>query len=234
MSSLREIFGLATTSSYIRGTVMGFDNTRLKNICEGICVGFGLNNSDGDTLFFYYQSNNNLLNSIGFDDSSHFALYQSDVQTLIDNFLPSESAINRQTLALAAFSVIWGYALNQTTDINTIVTTIGQVLTSVAQTANGNQPFAVINKVVISPFDSNAIQNLLKNNYSPSFKEVAESSKTEQTQVANYNWFDVSNIFAKPNLQIMKDIENQYYYISGAFLYEAEEKNWRASSNLLF
>lgn len=37
--------------------------------------------------------------------------------------------------------------------------------------------------------------------------------------LVNYNWYDSTDLFSGPNLDVMKDAENQYYYISGRLTY---------------
>jgi|GEM_PF-6428562 len=223
-----EIFGMASVASYLRGLTSSLETSRIQGMVDGITVGFGMPSTDGDTLFFYYQSSPDLPSTAGFDNVSWFALYQQDVENIINKFLPNEAEINRLTLSIAVYSIIWAYALNTAIQPGDLVPIIGSTLVSVAQLANNNAPFKTVKNgnttTIIQPFSAEIIASLTNKDYAASLAQVAASAKTSQTQLANYNWFDVSSFFAKPDLQVMKDIESQYYYISGVLNYMAPQE----------
>jgi hypothetical protein len=225
-SGLREIFGMATTASFLRAGVLNISNTKIQGICLGMCQAFGLTETDGNSLYFFMKENANLGQTNGFGVSSYYANFEANVAAVINGYYPLQSQGNRDVLTVAVHGVIFSYALNTSINIETIVTLIGKTLQYVSEEANGSQVTRVENKIIIHPFTASVVLSLIGYPYSSVVADISLSAKTDQAPLVNYNWYDTNRLLAGPNLQTMKDVENQYYYISGQLLYQSIEADW--------
>ena len=70
-------------------------------MCQGMAIGFGLTESEGDNLYYFYLTNTDLSQTFGFD-TTYYNAYELDVAAVIDGFLPTESLQDRTTLTVAA------------------------------------------------------------------------------------------------------------------------------------
>jgi hypothetical protein len=216
---LRNIFGVAVAASNIRLYKLGYSNLQLQ-LCKAFGSAFGLSDTDSGAIYTHFQTNLGLIFSQGFDQTSHYRLYEDTVYNILTDFIPAESDQNRRILAMSVHAVIFGYWLNSNVTITEISHSIGSLLTSVGTTVNGSQPFnSERDGTVIHPFSPTVIRTLVAKDYSLVVNEINASNKDREVTLANYNWYDMSSVFTSPNLQLMRDIENQYYYISGQLLY---------------
>lgn len=215
---LRNVFGVAITAANIRIYKLGYSGLQ-SQLCNAFGSAFGLSNTDSGAIYNHIR-NSSLFTSNGFDQTSHYKFYEDTVYAILDSFINSESLQNKQILAVSAHAVIFGYYLNSNVTITQLYKVIGNVLSSVASNVNNSQPFFTEKDgTVIHPFTPDVIKTLVSKDYSLAINEINSSPKDREVTLANYNWYDMSSVFSSPNLQLMKDIENQYYYISGQLNY---------------
>lgn len=223
-TGIRTIFGIAVTSANVRATSLGFSSIR-SNLCKAFGKAFGLGEDDSSSIFNYFKNNNTKINTTeGFRDTNTYRLYETDVFNIIDAYLPS-AVVNeneKKILALSAHAIIFGYSLASSVKIETIQTLIGKTLSNVADLVNEHQVFTADSKgVIFHPFTPAVITTLLANDYSLVLEDINTSPRNTEVSLTNYNWYDTAMVFSNPNLQIMKDVENQYYYVSGQLIYQS-------------
>jgi hypothetical protein len=221
-SSIRTLCGLATTAANMRLLALGYD-AQQQNLCRAYSSAFGLGESTGDIIYNQLSGGEtNLSETIGFSASSTYASFEPEIKAIIDSFLPGETAQARAILTVAAQSVIFGYSICSSLDVSKAVSIMGAVLSQVSYKVNGTEPFrSTDDSYVIQPFSASVIRNLIKRDYASVISQINGSPQSVETQVVNYNWYDMSKVFAGPDLQIMKDVENQYYCVSGELIYKS-------------
>lgn len=214
----RNIFGVAMTVIYVRSLPYSAYTTRL--MLEGVAKGFDLSETDGDAIYNYYHTEGQPESTEALF-SIPYITYEAQVQSIIDDYLPDVVQSHRELLTIAAHAMIFGYTLNPSINITDFQKLLGDVLGSIAYTVFGQGLFRVVDRVVITPFSSYSVLNtLLQNDYHLVIKSIGQEARTVEVALTNYNWYDTTNILHGPNLQIMKDVENQYYYLSGKMIYE--------------
>jgi hypothetical protein len=193
-------------------------------VCEGIAQGFGMSIEDGDRAFTYFRNEGHPENSRGFFELP-YTYYESDIKGILAAFLPSANDTQLDILALAAHAMIFSYSVNEAILFDDFVVLLGFVLLGVSSIALENQFFKVAGKspnaYVVNPFTKDVLTSLLKNDYGDTLGLISSSSKELNVILANYNWYDTTPLFTGPNLSLMKDVENQYYYLSGKLIYES-------------
>ena len=217
-AKLQSFFGMSISAAYTRAVNANRRN-ELKGICIGFSEGFSMQQSDGEDIYEYYQS----LPSLSSTNLDLYNLYEEQVATIINNSYPDVSTSDKQILTITAHALIFSASLNTNIELSTISYTIGAVLFATANRTLEVNPITVDPKGggVIHPFWEEVVSQLLTTSYSPVITAMAGGEKDVESKVVNYNWFDCSKFFTSPNLQIMKDIENQYYSLSGELLYKS-------------
>lgn len=219
MASYKDLYGLAATAAFLRGQTKNPSSVR--GIMEGIGVGFSLASEDGDRVYFHFSKSEEFLKTKGFENNSYYASREVQVYNILNANYPQESDFHKSNLATAVHSVIFAYSINSNIEVEEINKIIGETLFNTAAFANNSNPFTKKNKTVSHPFTNDIIQSLIKYPYTETLKEISKSEKNSEAPLVNYNWYDVKKIMAGPNLQIMKDVENQYYYLSGKLIYNS-------------
>lgn len=217
-SDLRNLFGLTITISYIKA--LSYSSSLAKLMCEAIAEGFNLSTSDGDTIFSYFRTEGHPENSVTAFSETSYTTYEQQVRDIIDAFLPTANDAQQEIITTVAHAMIFAYALNSANNLDEFQRLLGTVLSYVGATVLKASLFTVSNNVVVTPFTSDILQPLLENDYTNTLDSLKGVPRTIETRLTNYNWYDVSNILAGPDLTLMKDVENQYYYVSGVMLYE--------------
>lgn len=217
-SDVRNIFGLATTVAYIRA--LPYSTFVARKMCEGIAQGFGLSVDDGDAIFSYFNTQSHPEQETIFYDTV-YSDYETAIQAVFYSYYPDLTQRHVELLAAAAHAMIFAYVVNASINITDFQTYIGKVLTNVATSIFESSPFDAPDGIPITPFSSyQVLKSFLDNNYSTIFRGLKTSIKTVEAPLTNYNWYDTSTILHGPNLQLMKDVESQYYYLSGKMMYE--------------
>jgi hypothetical protein len=201
MSMLNQVFGVASSTAYIRA---GGSGENAKQILASLAKGFGGSTGDGIYVHNLFAAQTGAFTQLGFDTSSvYYNTLESRVPSLTGPYQIGAGAI---IYAYANFSNmseedVVGY-------INSFSSTLkGFRLDSPATFTHGNLEYAM------SQFTLTGI------NY-----DIGKApSQNEGGKAVNYNWYDSSPLFVNPNLgsvsQLIKDTECQYYYVSGELIY---------------
>lgn len=227
MSELRSLFGLSVTTAYV--VTKQYGSNMSKNICEAMAVGFGLGATDGDSILVYFQNTGPDASSIAFAEAPYSTIEQS-VRDIYDNYYLTSTApdLHKAILTAVTHAMLFAYNLNTSINLYDFQKLLGNVLGQICATAlEGVGYFDSMRDsdnttVVITPFlNSNVIRPFLRNDYTQTIILLSKAAKNTETPLANYNWYDSAKIFQGPNLQVMRDIENQYYYLSGQLVYQS-------------
>lgn len=218
----RNIYGVAVTVAYTRA--FSYGASMALHMCQGVAKGFGMSETDGENIFSYFQNTSHPESITSFSEAP-YTTYEEEVKQIISDYgLNLDEAANT-LLAIAAEAMLFAYSLNTAIEIYEFQKLIGRVLNEVATSTLGSSVFRTTegeNPVVITPFLSKSlVQRLLTYDYGITIADLSQYPKVIDTQVVNYNWYDVSKVLHGPDLQVMKDVENQYYYLSGILKYES-------------
>jgi hypothetical protein len=220
-SGLRFIYANAIPIVCLRADYLNLTANQ-RDFCRSISIGFGLTVSDGDSAFTDAIEDAPLTDIIGFDLSSQYHQYEQYVKTIFSSsFYSSNLSDNQKLMYVAAIhAIIFGYALNPNIELSDLSKVIGDTIVDLSSRFIGGQPFAQLQGNILHTFTVSVIQDILtSNNYSVTIAQLATSPKNNDVEVVHYNWYDTTNLFSDPNLDLMKDSENQYYYISGKLIY---------------
>ncbi len=217
---LRFIFANAIPAALIRADRFGLSHLK-RDLCRTFAVGFGLTEYQGDDI--YAHGANTLDTVVGFGDTSHYEGFEAVVRTQVNASAASAlTEINKKILTLVVHSIIFGYALNPNIPEAGLYNVIGSTLADLATRITGIQPYEFDRDTGIlqHPFTAAVIIEILANNdYTLTIAQLAESEKNFNLELVNYNYYDTTRLFSGPNLDLMKDAENQYYYVSGELIY---------------
>lgn len=214
----RNIFGMAATAIYCCS--LSYSDDINNKMCQALARGFEMSNTDGDTIFSYFKNESNPSASIF--TTEPYTTYTEEVKTILSDYISDITSQELDLLSITAHALIFGYCINPAINFTEFQGLLGTTLAEVSQAVLGKQFFRVEKKIFITPFSSYQVLNeLLQNDYSTIITSLTSESKELEVPLTNYNWYDVSPVFAEPDLQIMKDIENQYYYISGEMIYQS-------------
>ena len=225
ITSVSNLFGFSTTVANIRATVLGQSPIR-EGLCNSFVQAFDFSSSYGATIYQQVKNNSNIQNTPGFNIGSTYDSIEQQFYNILNTSFPNESIQNKKNLALAANALVFGYYVYNNINLSDFVNLMGQLMYYVSTVINNSPIFGVNNSSnVITPFTSSVIQTLLNSNYTQVIENMSGAPRNSPIEVVNYNWYETQNIFSNPNLQLMKDIENQYYYISGQLIYQGDESN---------
>lgn len=222
-SDIRNIFGTAITVAYIQA--LPYSQNTARYMCEGIAQGFDLDETDGDTISTYFQTEGHPESATVFGDAP-YSTYLTEVKGIMSSYLPNLDTRGIELLSIAAQAMLFAYTINTAIEIFAFKKLIGKVLQAVAVKVINSAVFQSTKvgteNVVVTPFYSSTILDpFLEHDYSSVISTLSTYPKTVESTLTNYNWFDVATILKGPDLQIMKDVENQYYRISGILKYES-------------
>jgi hypothetical protein len=203
MSSVNQMFGLASAVAWHRCGGVG---TASQYVIASLAKGFGGNTGDGDYVYGLLAADTGVFSSSGFDGSS---VYYNSVELNVPNL----NGYSR----LGAAAIIYSYANFPNISEDTVLSYIN----SYCETA----------KVFFSEspvtFTSQDLEDSLSSfSLSVVNDSLSQIPSTKIEKAINYNWYDAEPLFVNPNIngmtQLIKDSENQYYYISGEVLYQSQ------------
>ena len=225
-AAYKFIFANAILAVCARGRALGYGDTKTRDLCRCIALAFSLSEPDGDSAYTSVTRPDNGLETIkGFEIDSIYEDYEQDVIDVLTSNTYGITPDVIETLSVGVHAVIFGYALNPNISINYLYLPIGLLLRCLSSTyfTTPYIPYTLINdnETVVHAFSAEVINTLLQqNNYRLVMGQVSESPKNFEVNMVNYNWYDTTDFFTNPNLDLMKDSENQYYYVSGRLIYD--------------
>ncbi len=200
MSVESQIFGLAATAAYIAGTNLGIVN--VSGMLQQMAVSFGGQTGDGTYVYNMFTGTSGLMTTSGFDSNS--SAWQNLVGAVAnyDNYAPSYIGISSLIYALSTFSNL--NSQYQTYYVNTYSTNIH---------APSAAPFTFTMPIVSSLMNDFSLTQLNQT--------IATSPANVYNKMINYNWYDSTPLFGGVTFtpQLIKDVENQYYYLTGEMMY---------------
>lgn len=201
MGVVNHMFGVASAAAFAR---CGGSGVATRHLLEAIASGFGGAIDNGQTVHDLMAAAN--FSQIGFDGSSAYKL------TLEDNVLGFGTSYGR----VGAAAIIYAYANTPSLEKTRALGYINQY--RVAVNSIFSYSFAEYQQTgldaVMSGFSVNTIN-----------AQIASDTGVDAFtgKAVNYNWYDTEPLFVNLALagqdQLMKDIENQYYYLTGELLY---------------
>jgi hypothetical protein len=224
--AIKYIFANAVTAALIKADVSALYTTKKRDICRTLAIGFGLSQSNGDAIF--KNSETSGLSTVnGFGIGSYYNdIYEQNVRNVFDATEETSGLTNPQKdiLTLVIHAIIFGYAANPNITEEELYTVIGNTLgDGLSRLAGINSQVFEIDETanqIIHPFTGDVIRSILAaNDYSITIQEISSSPRTFEQDLVHYNWYDTSRVFLGPNLDTLKDSENQYYYISGKLIF---------------
>jgi hypothetical protein len=218
IAETNNLFGFAIVSANARASAIGLSSSR-----EKLCLAFSVAFGHGESKSFYQQIKNSDIGSIGgFGAGSQYKTREQEIYNILDTNYPSETIANKKFLALSVNALIFSYYVYSDMNISDVVGLMGELLFNTCAYITQNQLFSRDSKGIVGhPITSQVIQSSLGGGYSETIQSLSSSQKKSNINVVNYNWMNVEDIFAQPNLSLMKDIENQYYYLSGNLSYKS-------------
>ena len=218
-ADIRNIFGLSVTTAYV--LTFPYGAFVAQTMCESIAQGFGLSSSDGDNAYSYF-SNTSQPTIVNTFNQVPFTNYLTLVKDIITSSITSINDYQANLLTNAAQSMIFAFAVNPCMSLFDFQKLMGKVLDKVASSVGAIGIFTSYQDIIYTPFSSNAVLlPLVSNDYSQVISKLSIFPQTIETTMTNYNWYDVSRILHGPDLRVMQDVENQYYYLSGVMMYES-------------
>ena len=199
MSITGQMFGLASSVTYIRCGGSGY-NTQL--VLESLASGFGASTGDGAYVYNLFNTNtgSGTFTNFGFDLSSQYYQHVESSVTGMGGF----SKIGTAT-------IIYSYATYPNIGESTVISFVNT--------------FCQVTKMLLGEpgyqIDSSGIDYVLSQFSLTGINSTLTGAPVVSTATAiNYNWYDSTPLFINPNLDstLIRDVENQYYYISGEIL----------------
>jgi hypothetical protein len=223
--SLRFVFANAVSAIIFRLDSVAELKSNKRDFCRAIAIGFELTEYAGDDVFTHALETNTT-DIVGFGTGSAYSFAEDVVKGTIDGDSVTSSLTDtqRRAFAVAVNAILFGYSANPNITIAELKTTIGATLVEVGDRVVGIQPYRTetINgvRIVYHPFSVTVIRSILsQTNYDSVLPHVNESPRNVEVDLVHYNYYDTEPVFSGPDLDKMKDAENQYYYISGSLLY---------------
>ena len=209
-ADIRNVFGIAITTAYVM--TLPYGTTYTRNMCQAFAQGFGMDISNGDSAYIYFQTNNPA-NVTTFSEYP-FLSYLAQVQAITTANLPTLGTQQSNLMSIAAQSMIFAFAINPCMEMFDFQQLLGIVLSAVGSIVIGSPNLFPsygegANAIIYTPFTSTQVlQPLLQNDYSLVIKHLSQYPPQVEAALSNYNWYDVNSILHGPDLQIMKDVEN--------------------------
>ena len=201
MSINSQLFGLASSVVYIREG----GSATAKNIMQAMSNAFGGTNDDGTYAYNLFQADTGILYTSGFDLS--FASYAS-LENTVSPFVGNIPVLNVGVSALT-----YGYGNYYSIGESKIVNYINKF-----NTAMGYPSVSITESNFDSIFSGLSLEGI--NNDAINSPDAANPLGKN----VNYNWYDSSVLFgldkSAAHTTVIKDIENQYYYLTGKLIYD--------------
>jgi hypothetical protein len=222
--TLKYIFGGASAAIGIRADYISFSDKK-RDLCRAFAIGFGLSTSKGDDIFTNGLSAYSLSNVTGFENNSIYDGYETNVKSIISSYARTSSLSNSNKTILAASvnAILFAYIGNPNINSSELIEPIGRVLYQITKLVIGDSEIFELNDegVVIHPFTKTVIDSLfVQNNYTLIYQQLSTNPKEVEVDMVHYNYYDTTDLFSGPDLDKMKDAENQYYYLSGILTYD--------------
>jgi len=198
MSVANQIYGLASTAIYVRSQKKAPSSTL--SLLQNLSRAFSGTVSDGTYIYNLFKADSNLLSTVGFDDGGEW----ENLENLISGNQSSKIGVAALIYAFSTYSNI--ELQYQQIYINKLYSNI----------YNGTPP---------SSFTEDEIINITDQFSLTAFNsEISASPTNAILKTVNYNWYDSYDLFSHPEsstelAELIKDTENQYYYLSGEFSY---------------
>lgn len=223
----RYIFAGAVSAALFRSQSLGRDDQR--EIARSFAIGFGLTESQGDEVYTNFITEPQDVN--GFGAGTYYDLYEESVKTILladtrTNFLTDAQ---NSVLALIAHAIIFAFATTPNIEASLLNNVIGRTMNEAGSRLIGISPYSQdVHGQYLQPFSRVEIYGLIHSNpYSAVISQITSSVSNSEVELVNYNWYDTTRLFSGPNLDLMKDSENQYYYLSGQLLYPEVPSDFR-------
>jgi len=198
------MFGVASAAAYAR---CGGSGNNALAVLSSLASGFGATTGDGIYVYNIFNAQTGFTTS-GFGSSD---AYTSLLEDSVGNIL----GMNGNAL-IGTAAIIYSYANFPNIEESMVVGYINSFC-GVLNYYYGGPFYSVTNSGV-----SAAIESFSLSGVNGALAQISGSSGDIQKAI-NYNWYDSSVLFANPNFnslaQNIKDSENQYYFVSGEFIY---------------
>src|SRR5438045_6831356 len=165
---LKFVFATSLPAMTVRGDYIGLADKK-RDFCRAFAIGFGLSESQGDDIYTNGVSENDFSVINGFNAGSVHEIHEGYVQDVLEGYYATSSLSDnqRQILAAAVNSILFGYAATNAIKVSELYTPIGQTLVEVGERVLGIQPLTIISaeegipSYVIHPFTETVIKSLL-------------------------------------------------------------------------
>ena len=200
MNLANQIFGLASTAAFVRSRVDV--PTYSQHIIESMMEAMGGHTEDGTYAY------NTCINASGLDATPAFTRSCPAWVNLED----SVALIDPNTLSKIGISAfIYGFSTYSSIESKYAAYYI-------------NKYEKIINPTFSYSFTEKDVEHLYSTFSLSELNAVLLNSTSGDSKIVNYNWFDAEPLFFNPAIdnsasQLIKDIENQYYYLSGELIY---------------
>lgn len=204
MNLANQLFGISSVVSYIRSQKVL--PAYSEDILKAMSIAFGSNSDNGIYLFNSFSADKTLIDTMGFDyDSPHFIGLENAALSYESYYLS----------AIGIASLTYGYSTYGSVDMGYFLAYINKYNTSIKEL------HGLSNSTV---FTEQMVNHLLESFSLPLLNsKIAESTNTIGQKSVNYNWYDSWPLFDNLDLnttsKIIRDSENQYYFLSGELLY---------------
>ena len=200
MSLESQIFGLAATATYVAGENLGINN--VSGMLQQLAVSFGGRTGDGTYVYNLFTGTSGLLTTSGFDNNSTAWRNLTTAVEFYDGFNQAYVGIAALIYAFSTFSNL--ESQYQLYYIN-------------AYSQNIHAP-----QLPPTTFTVPIVANLLSGFALTTLnQDIATSPEDTYNKMVNYNWYDSTPFFYGNTFdtQLIKDVENQYYYLTGELFY---------------
>lgn len=216
----RYIFAGAVTTALLRTKALNLGLDK-RELARAFSIGFGLSESQGDEIYYNFDTTSE--NVLGLGIGTYYDTYENSVRIILasDSNTSSLSSAEIDVLSIVAHAIIFGFAVTPTIEARLLNNVIARTLNEAAQRLLGTSIYPEDEDGNFSqPFSNTQIYAILQeNDYRQVITDINSSPKLSEVELVNYNWYDTTKVFSGPNLDLMKDSENQYYYISGQLFY---------------
>jgi hypothetical protein len=211
MSSANYIYGLTAVTAFLRCEAKASNLTEV--LLQNLSLAFGGKIEDGIYLYKNFKLNSSLNQTLGFTNAEW-----DNLEALIDGNQQSKIGIASLIYCFSIYSNIENkyreYYVNKL--FNYIYSNKPPKYFSSSEI-----------KTLVDSFSISAI-NL----------EIEQSNAKTSSKAINYNFYDSLPLFANlesdSNLkQLIKDSENQYYYLSGELIYDLDVKSTECEKNII-
>ena len=124
-AALKFIFSNAIIAATARGIVLGYGESKVRDLCRCLAETFFLTTSDGDRIYTTFTQDNEINSVRGFEAGSYYEIFEQQVATIVNNSTPTLSTANKEIVTVCVHAVIFGYAINPNTNFKDLSELIG-------------------------------------------------------------------------------------------------------------